>query len=83
MRSFFTGLAALDGYIYAVGGWEGSYRLESIERYDPNTNSWTFVHKLKTAVTNPAVIGYDKMLYIAGELCLIKVKVFVSAYCVC
>ena len=27
------GLALLDGSIYAVGGWEGSHRLDSVERY--------------------------------------------------
>ena len=30
----------LDGYVYAVGGWDGRSRLDSIERYDPNTNTW-------------------------------------------
>ncbi|XP_065223954.1 kelch-like protein diablo [Planococcus citri] len=60
------GLAVLDGYIYAVGGWEGSYRLDSMERYDPNSNTWTMVHKLKMAVTSAAVVAYDRMLYVAG-----------------
>ena len=26
------GLALLDGSVYAVGGWEGSHRLDSVER---------------------------------------------------
>lgn len=60
------GLASLDGFIYAIGGWESTYRLDTVERYDPNTNSWQFVHKLKIAVTSAAVIGHDKMLYVAG-----------------
>ena len=28
------GLAMLDGCVYAVGGWEGTSRLDSVERYD-------------------------------------------------
>jgi hypothetical protein len=34
------GLVMLDGYVYAVGGWDGRSRLDSVERYDPGTNTW-------------------------------------------
>ena len=34
------GLAMLDGCVYAVGGWEGTSRLDSVEKYDPETNTW-------------------------------------------
>ena len=56
---FFTGLAMLDGFVYAVGGWEGSSRLDSVERYDPESNSWTSVSSLKMAVTSPAVVAHE------------------------
>ena len=49
----------LDGYVYAVGGWEGSSRLDSVERYDPETNSWSPVASLKMAVTSPAVVAHE------------------------
>ena len=49
----------LDGYVYAVGGWEGSSRLDSVERYDPDTNVWTPVASLKMAVTSPAVVPHE------------------------
>ena len=56
LPTFFSlGLAMLDGYVYAVGGWEGTSRLDSVERYNPDTNSWTSVESLKIAVTSPAV----------------------------
>lgn len=60
------GLAMLDGFVYAVGGWEGSYRLDSVERYDPSTNSWSLIEPMKLAVTSPAVIAHDGMLYVTG-----------------
>ena len=49
----------LDGYVYAVGGWEGSSRLDSVEKYDPETNVWTPVASLKMAVTSPAVVAHE------------------------
>ena len=55
----FSGLAMLDGFVYAVGGWEGSSRLDSVERYDPESNVWNSVSNLKMAVTSPAVVAHE------------------------
>ena len=55
-----------DGCVYAVGGWEGHSRLDSVERYDPDTNTWADVPSLKMAVTSPAVVAYDGALYVTG-----------------
>nr|CAD7196741.1 unnamed protein product [Timema douglasi] len=60
------GLAMLDGSVYAVGGWEGSYRLDCVERYDLDSNSWHFITPMKMAVTSPAVVAHDGMLYVTG-----------------
>jgi len=56
----------VDGCVYAVGGWEGHSRLDSVERYDPDTNTWADVPSLKMAVTSPAVVAYDGALYVTG-----------------
>ncbi|XP_047111182.1 kelch-like protein 12 [Schistocerca piceifrons] len=60
------GLAMLDGCVYAVGGWEGSFRLDSVERYDPESNSWQMIAPMKMAVTSPAVVAHEGMLYVTG-----------------
>ena len=60
------GLAMLDGYVYAVGGWEGTSRLDSIERFSSISNSWSFVAPMKMAVTSPAVVSHDGLLYVTG-----------------
>ena len=60
------GLAMLYGYVYAVGGWEGQCRLDSIERYDTNDNSWQMISPMKMAVTSPACVAHDGMLYVTG-----------------
>lgn len=60
------GLVLLDGLVYAVGGWEGCSRLESVERYDPKLNVWEFVSPLKLAVTSPAVVAHNGLLYVTG-----------------
>lgn len=59
----------LDGFVYAVGGWEGRSRLDSVECYNPHTNSWQFTESVKMAVTSPAVVALDGLLYVTGMTC--------------
>ena len=39
------GVAALNGKIYAVGGYDGSSFLKSVEIFDPVTNKWYIFKK--------------------------------------
>lgn len=43
-------MCVLGGHIYAVGGRDYSNELDSVERYDPQTNTWEFVSPLKREV---------------------------------
>nr|WEX30467.1 Kelch-like protein 20a-A-3 [Carassius gibelio] len=61
-----SGLVMLDGYVFAVGGWEGRSRLDSVECYNPQTNTWQFMDSVKMAVTSPAVVALDGLLYVTG-----------------
>jgi len=56
----------LDGHVYAIGGWDGSGRLDSVERYNPQLNTWTFIPSMKIALTSPAVVALKGMLYVTG-----------------
>ncbi|KAL1457879.1 hypothetical protein WDU94_008061 [Cyamophila willieti] len=60
------GIAMLDGYVYAVGGWNGACRLDSVERYDPTKNEWSYIEPMRIAVTSPAVVAHEGMLYVTG-----------------
>ncbi|KAG7246712.1 hypothetical protein CRUP_004712, partial [Coryphaenoides rupestris] len=60
------GLVMLDGYLFAVGGWEGRSRLASVECYNPHNNTWQFMQSVKMAVTSPAVVALDGLLYVTG-----------------
>lgn len=33
--------------LYALGGFDGRARLDSAERYDPNTNQWVMISPMK------------------------------------
>jgi len=60
------GLSALDGRIYAVAGFDGARRVESVEVYDPEDNKWTFVAPLHTPLHRVSAVGLNGSLYVAG-----------------
>eukprot|EP00808_Paulinella_micropora_P011594 g35494.t1 len=38
----------LDGLLYAIGGFNGSEALDTVERYDATSNSWELVAPLQS-----------------------------------
>lgn len=60
------GMAVLDGFVYAAGGWDGTARLDSVERYNTETNTWEQLPSLKAGITSAAVVAHDGFLYVAG-----------------
>ena len=61
-------MAALDGFIYAIGGYDGTSRLSTVERYCPKTNRWTFVASLANATSKVFAVGLNGFLYAAGTI---------------
>ena len=66
--SYIIGLALLDGFVYAVGGWEGSSRLDSVERYNSESNTWHSIPNLRMAVTSPAVVTHEGNFMIRANI---------------
>jgi len=60
------GLSSLDGRLYAVAGFDGARRVETVEVYNPEDNKWTFVRPLSTPLYMVSAVGLDGALYVAG-----------------
>ncbi|VEL29707.1 unnamed protein product [Protopolystoma xenopodis] len=48
--------------LYAVGGYDGDRRLDSVERYDPEIDQWTCVASLNTARSGPGKFLYIRLV---------------------
>ncbi|OCT81052.1 kelch-like protein 6 [Xenopus laevis] len=59
-------MSALCGKVYAIGGFDGSQRIYSVEVYDPFHNGWTEVAPLLISVSSFAAACYKKKLYVIG-----------------
>ena len=60
------GVAALNGKIYAVGGYDGSSFLKSVEMFDPRNNKWTFVASMNVTRSRVAVVANMDRLWAIG-----------------
>ena len=66
--------AAIDGKLYVVGGYNGSYTTTppvrdfepALEVYDPATNTWSTKANIPTPRANPAAVAIDGKLYVVG-----------------
>ncbi|CAK9294633.1 unnamed protein product [Gordionus sp. m RMFG-2023] len=60
------GVATLGGLIYAVGGHDGWSYLNTVERYDPQAKTWSFVAQMNLARSTVSVVALDNKLYAIG-----------------
>ena len=49
---YYLGITTFNNNLYAVGGDDGSNRLNTAERYDPDLDSWTPIASMGTARSN-------------------------------
>eukprot|EP00930_Biecheleria_cincta_P015175 TRINITY_DN12751_c0_g1_i2.p1 TRINITY_DN12751_c0_g1~~TRINITY_DN12751_c0_g1_i2.p1 ORF type:complete len:549 (-),score=67.25 TRINITY_DN12751_c0_g1_i2:58-1704(-) len=64
-RSSFAA-AVLDGHLYALGGYDGSATLASVERFDAKTNTWSFVANMTSRRQGLSAAVLDGKLYALG-----------------
>ena len=61
------GVAALNGKLYAAGGYDGSVFLKSVECYNPAANEWTARKPMNVKRSRVALVStYGKLYAIGG-----------------
>ena len=60
------GVAVVENMLYAIGGFDGTNYLNTVERYDPAKNSWETVAAMSTPRRCPGAVAYDGMLVVMG-----------------
>ncbi|KAG8517534.1 Kelch-like protein 1, partial [Galemys pyrenaicus] len=59
-------VTVLEGPIYAVGGHDGWSYLNTVERWDPQSQQWTFVASMSIARSTVGVAALNGKLYSVG-----------------
>lgn len=56
--------------IYITGGFDGMESLNSVEVYDPETNQWTLIARMRSYRSGCSCIAYNDHIYVIGTLVL-------------
>lgn len=67
LNILFEGVVALDGYMYAVGGYDSSSQLRTVERYCMVTDKWEFVAPMRSPRSALSVAVLAGKLYALGR----------------
>ena len=60
------GVSALRGFVYALGGHDGLSIFDSVERYDPASDTWTKVKPMLSRRCRLGVATLNGRLYACG-----------------
>jgi len=60
-------VGVLNGLVYAVGGYDGSAHLNTVERFNPLTNTWEPVANMASRRSSAGVAVMDDFLYVVGK----------------
>ena len=70
----------LGGCLYAVGGYDGSSHLSSVEKYDPRTYTWTLIPNMINRRVSMGVAVVKNTLFVVGgsdgAMCLSSAESF-------
>ena len=65
-KRFACAAAVIDGKLYAIGGHNSTGYLDSVERYDPSTNTWEAVAAMGTKRGGSTAVALAGKLYAMG-----------------
>ena len=58
----------MDQYIYAVGGYDSTYQLSTVERYDVELDQWHMLSSMNRPRSALSVVVLDENMLALGEL---------------
>ena len=62
-----AGVCGLDQFIYAVGGYDGTSQLSSMERYDVSADQWTSITPMNCARSALSISVINNNIYAIGK----------------
>ena len=60
------GVAVVRGRVYAVGGFNGSLRVRTVDQYDPTSDTWTSIASMEARRSTLGVAVFNDMIFAVG-----------------
>lgn len=61
-----AGVALINGLVYAVGGFNGSLRVRTVDMYDPMKDIWTACPSMEARRSTLGVAVLNDLIYAVG-----------------
>ena len=61
-----VGVAVFEGKLYAIGGFDGTNRLDSAEVYDPETDEWSIIPSMKERRSALGCVAFESQIFVCG-----------------
>ena len=75
-------MGVVNGIVYAIGGYDGSAHLNTVECFDPMTNSWRTVASMASRRSSAGVAVLNDLLYVVGKLVVCaKMCILITGVC--
>ena len=65
-----SGVSAMGQYVFAVGGYDSTYQLSTVERYDVELDQWHVLSSMNRPRSALSVVVLDDSLLALGETLL-------------
>jgi hypothetical protein len=62
----YISVAKLGANIYCLGGFDGNMRLNSVEIYNSEDNSWSLAPPMKSIRSDACAVAYDNKIFVIG-----------------
>lgn len=66
--TLFSGVCSLGNHIFVMGGYDGTNQLNTVERYDVETDSWSFAASMRHRRSALGATALHGRIYVMGEL---------------
>ena len=63
----FSGVCSLGNQIFVMGGYDGTNQLNTVERYDVETDTWSFAASMRHRRSALGVTALHGRIYVLGE----------------
>lgn len=61
------GVCALGNHIFVMGGYDGTNQLNTVERYEVETDTWTFAASMRHRRSALGVTALHGRIYVMGK----------------
>lgn len=79
-RRCYVSVTEHNGLVYAIGGFDGTNRLSTVERYNPKKNQWTIISPMIVPRSDASACTLKDRIYATGDKIIYDIIILFILY---